>query len=46
MVNCEHTPLIQRGEETRKSRALREAGYPLIILLKEGFPELDSPNYI
>ena len=27
------------------SRALREAGYPLIILLTEGFPEPDSPNY-
>lgn len=26
-------------------RALREAGFPLIILLEEGFPKPDSPHY-
>lgn len=35
---------ISEGEK-QISRALREAGYPLIILLTEGFPEPDSPNY-
>lgn len=36
--------VISEGEK-QISRALREAGYPLIILLTEGFPEPDSPNY-
>lgn len=35
---------ISEGEK-QISRALREAGYPLIVLLTEGFPEPDSPNY-
>lgn len=35
---------ISKGEK-QISRALREAGYPLIILLEQGFPEPDSPNY-
>ena len=35
---------ISEGEK-QISRALREAGYPLIILLTEGFPEPDSPHY-
>jgi hypothetical protein len=26
-------------------RAMREAGFPLIILLEEGFPKPDSPHY-
>ncbi len=26
-------------------RALREAGYPLIVLLEEGFPKEDDPHY-
>ena len=35
---------ISEGEK-QISRSLREAGYPLIILLTEGFPEPDSPHY-
>ena len=35
---------ISEGEK-QICRALREAGYPLIILLTEGFPEPDSPHY-
>ncbi len=35
---------ISEGEK-QICRALRESGYPLIILLVEGFPEPDSPNY-
>ena len=35
---------ISEGEKLI-SRAIREAGYPLIILLEQGFPEPDSPNY-
>jgi len=35
---------ISEGEK-QICRALREAGYPLIILLMEGFPEPDSPHY-
>lgn len=35
---------ISEGEK-QICRALREAEYPLIILLTEGFPEPDSPNY-
>ncbi|MBO5552800.1 MAG: transposase [Paludibacteraceae bacterium] len=35
---------ISEGEK-QISRALREAGYPLVILLTEGFPAPDSPHY-
>lgn len=35
---------IAEGEK-QICRALREAGYPLIILLSEGFPSPDSPHY-
>ena len=35
---------VSEGEK-QICRALREAGYPLIILLTEGFPEPDSPHY-
>lgn len=35
---------ISEGEK-QICRALREAGYPLIILLTEGFPEPDSSHY-
>ncbi len=35
---------ISEGEK-QICRALREAGYPLIILLTEGFPKPDSPHY-
>ena len=35
---------IAEGEK-QTCRALREAGYPLIILLTEGFPKPDSPHY-
>lgn len=35
---------ISEGEK-QICKALREAGYPLIILLTEGFPEPDSPHY-
>ncbi len=35
---------ISEGEK-QICRALREAGYPLIIILTEGFPEPDSPHY-
>ncbi len=35
---------ISEGEK-QICRALREAGYPLIILLTEGFPAPDSPHY-
>ena len=35
---------ISEGEK-QICRSLREAGYPLIILLTEGFPEPDSPHY-
>ena len=38
------TAAISEGEKLI-SRALREAGYPLIILLERGFPEPDSPHY-
>ena len=38
------TAAISDGEKLI-SRALREAGYPLIILLEQGFPEPDSPHY-
>ena len=38
------TAAISEGEKLI-SRALREAGYPLIILLEQGFPEPDSPHY-
>ena len=35
---------VSEGEK-QICRALREAGYPLVILLTEGFPEPDSPHY-
>lgn len=35
---------ISEGEK-QTCRALREAGYPLVILLTEGFPAPDSPHY-
>lgn len=35
---------ISEGEK-QICRALREAGFPLIILLNDGFPETDSPHY-
>ncbi len=35
---------ISEGEK-QICKALREAGFPLIILLTEGFPEPDSPHY-
>jgi len=35
---------ISEGEK-QISRALREAGYPMIILLEKGFPTPDSPHY-
>lgn len=35
---------ISEGEK-QICKALREAGYPLIILLTEGFPEPDSPHH-
>lgn len=35
---------ISEGEK-QICRALREAGFPLIILLTEGFPKPDSPHY-
>ena len=38
------TAAISEGEKLI-SRALREAGYPLIILLEQGFPDPDSPHY-
>lgn len=38
------TAAISAGEK-RVARALREAGFPLIILLERGFPAPDSPHY-
>jgi len=38
------SPAISEGEK-QICRALREAGYPLIIILSEGFPQPDSPHY-
>lgn len=38
------SPAVSEGEK-QITRALREAGYPLIILLLDGFPEPDSPHY-
>jgi REP element-mobilizing transposase RayT len=35
---------ISEGEK-QIARALREAGYPLIILLEKGFPKPDDPHY-
>lgn len=35
---------ISPGEK-QICRALREAGYPLIVLLEEGFPKEDDPHY-
>jgi len=34
---------ISEGEK-QICRALREAGYPMVILLNEGFPDADSPH--
>ena len=38
------TAAISEGEKLI-ARALREGGYPLIILLEKGFPQPDSPHY-
>lgn len=38
------TAAISKGEK-QIARALREEGYPLIILLEKGFPEPSSPHY-
>lgn len=38
------TAAISEGEKTI-ARTLREAGYPLIILLENGFPKPDDPHY-
>ncbi len=38
------SPAVSEGEK-QICRALREAGYPLIIILSEGFPSPDSPHY-
>lgn len=38
------SPAVSEGEK-QICRALREAGYPLIILLENGFPSPDSPHY-
>ena len=34
---------ISEGEK-QICRAVREAGYPLVVLLNEGFPDVDSPH--
>lgn len=38
------TAAISEGEK-QIARTLREAGYPLIILLEKGFPKPDDPHY-
>ncbi len=38
------TPAISEGEK-QISKALREAGYPLIVLLENGFPAETDPHY-
>lgn len=38
------SPAVSKGEK-QICRALRQAGYPLIILLTEGFPSPDNPHY-
>ena len=38
------TAAISEGEK-QIARAIREASYPLIVLLEKGFPEPDSPHY-
>jgi hypothetical protein len=38
------TAAISEGEK-QIARALREAGFPLIILLEKGFPAPDDPHY-
>ena len=38
------SPAVSEGEK-QVCRALREAGFPLIILLNDGFPSPDSPHY-
>lgn len=38
------TAAISEGEKTI-ARTLREAGFPLIILLENGFPKPDAPHY-
>ena len=38
------SPAISVGEK-QVSRALREAGFPIIILLNDGFPATESPHY-
>ena len=38
------TAAISEGEKLI-SRALREAGFPIVILLERGFPSPESPHY-
>ena len=38
------TAAISEGEK-QIARTLREAGYPLIVLLEKGFPKPDDPHY-
>ena len=38
------TAAISEGEK-QISRAIREAGFPLVVLLEKGFPKADSPHY-
>lgn len=38
------TSAISEGEK-QITQALREGGYPLIVLLEKGFPKPDSPHY-
>lgn len=38
------TAAISKGEK-QIARAIREAGYPLIVLLENGFPTPDDPHY-
>ena len=38
------SPAVSEGEK-QICRAIREAGFPLIIVLSEGFPAPDSPHY-
>ena len=38
------TAAISEGEK-QIARALREAGYPLIVLLEKGFPKPEDPHY-
>ena len=38
-----YTAAISKGEQ-RIARALREQGYPLVVLLNDGFPQESSPH--